>query len=111
MICHLIKHFVRLGRHRALGLVHMVSRSHPVDFAIAALYPPEGAQDDLWRQRNFRDDRPKRPERVIDRVGYGRRRTGRAGLACTFAPNSDSKVGDTTCPTSMSGISHDIGTR
>src|SRR3984893_9845406 len=28
-----------------------------------------------------------------------------------LAPNSVSSVGDTTCPTSMSGISPDIGTR
>ena len=42
---------------------------------------PERCQYNLWRQRDFRDGRAKRPQRIIDRIRHRRGRPGRAGLA------------------------------
>ena len=84
MIGYVIEDFVRLGLHRTLGLGPYDLSFYLIDLAAIVLYSSQRSQDNLRRQRNFRDDCPKRPERIVDRVGYGRRRTCRTGLSCSL---------------------------
>src|SRR3954462_10901909 len=42
----------------------------PSDYSAFLSNSPERCQYDLWRQRDFRDYRAKRPQRIIDCVGH-----------------------------------------
>jgi hypothetical protein len=69
------------GRDRERGGRIARAGGRPSNFVLDS---SQGGQDNLRRQRNLRDNCSERPECVIDRIGYGRRRTCRTCLACAF---------------------------
>ena len=84
MIGYVIEDFVGLGLHRTLGFGPYDFSFYLIDLIAIVLYSSQRSQDNLRRQRNFRDDCLEGPQGVIDRVGYSRRRTCRTGLSCSL---------------------------